>query len=397
LIPVQLILHIGTHKTGTSAIQDCLYRNEAKLVEHGVYYAHRPRSPTLNQLAYLVAKGRKGEARALVDRHLARAEASGANTLLISAESFFAMTMFFRKLEDEACEDYWGQEASSVELLQTLLPADMPKRIVVFFRRQDKFLESIYVQRVRTRPVTASVEQFRNSAAEAMDYWRYMEIWNRLFPDCSVYDYEATTANTVRFFLRNVLEIDDTAAFEGLHLRINASPPRDLVEYKRALNQATSFVDRRMNTYVCAKLERMVGGDGSYRDYLAPDARVKLLRDVQPGNAHLTEHFSMTPFPTFTKTGPWTPYPGLSANRVKEFADLHERIKRSPSYQIKFLSALTRQALRRFRSVFSSRALMRGSRPEPGDHVGKLASWARRRARNGGCETGGCDTEVNRQ
>jgi hypothetical protein len=373
VVLVQLILHIGTHKTGTSAIQDCLYRNEVRLAERGIYYAHRPRSPTLNQLAHLVATGRKAEARALVDGHVAKAVASRANTLLISAESFFAMAMFFRKLEGEPCEDYWGQEASSVELLHSLLPAGMKERVVVFFRRQDKFLESVYAQTVRTRPVTASAEQFRGSVAEALDYWRHMQIWSRLFPDCAVYSYEETANNAASFFLRDVLGIDDTTAFEGLDLLVNRSLPRDLIEYKRALNQATSFVDRRMNTYVCAKLERMVDDDGTYRDYLAPNARAKLLRDIEPGNVLLSHNFGMRSFPVFAIPREWTPYPGLAPERAKEFEDLHARIRKSAGYRIERLSAVTRQSIRGLRALFSSNHRARSS----GAPARKVASQPR--------------------
>lgn len=357
---MQLILHIGTHKTGTSAIQACLYRNEARLAEDGIYYAHRPRSPTLNQLAHLIATGRKGEAHALVDSHVAKAKASGSNTLLISGESFFAMTMFFHKLEGEPCEDYWGQEASSVQLLHSLLPDCMSKRVVVFFRRQDKFLESVYAQTVRTRPVTESAEQFRCSIREALDYWRHMHIWSRLFPDCTIYTYEETANDAARFFMRNVLQIDDIAAFEGLDLRLNTSPPRDLIEYKRELNKATSFVDRRMNTFICAKLDRIVSNDGRYHDYLAPEARAKLLSDVAPGNARLTETFGMTAFPVLVQSGTWTPYPGLSDECAKELRERHDKIKRSAAYRIEHLSALMRQSIRRLRTRFSSSASVPG-------------------------------------
>jgi len=127
---VRLILHIGTHKTGTSSVQECLYRNEGRLAERGIYYAHRPRARALNQLAHLIATGRKAQAQVLIDSHVAKAKAAGATTLLISAESFFAMTMFFHKLEGELYEDYWGTEARCIELLHGVLPADMPKRVV---------------------------------------------------------------------------------------------------------------------------------------------------------------------------------------------------------------------------------------------------------------------------
>jgi hypothetical protein len=57
----------------------------------------------------------------------------------------------------------------------------------------------------------------------------------------------------------------------------STSLARDLVEYKRELNKATSFVDRRMGNFVCAELERVVSDDGRYRDYLSPEARARLL------------------------------------------------------------------------------------------------------------------------
>ena len=124
-----------------------------------------------------------------------------------------------------------------------------------------------------------------------------MRLWSRAFPDCVVYTDEETAIDAARFFLRNVLKIGDAEQFDGLDLRINASLARDLVEYKRELNMATSFVDQRMSDFVCAELERVVTDDGRYRDFLSPEARAKLLRDVAPGNATLVQDFGMTPFP----------------------------------------------------------------------------------------------------
>ena len=366
---MQLILHIGTHKTGTSAVQECLYRNEMRLAERGIYYAHRARARALNQLAHLIATGQKAGAQALIDSHLAKARAAGATTLLISAESFFAMMMFFHKLEGEACEDYWAAEPRCIELLHAVLPADMPTRVVAFFRRQDKFLESVYAQTVRTRPLSESCEQFRDTAGEALDYARHMRLWRRAFPDCVVCTYEETANDAARFFLRNVLQIADTQHFDGLDLRVNTSLARDLVEYKRELNRATSFVDQRMSNFVCAELERVVTDDGRYHDYLSPGARAKLLRDVAPGNATLVRDFGMTPFPALAEqsANDWKSYPGLSPERARELRERHNKIKRSAGYQLERATLLLRQVTRRFRAMFASTGsarAWRGSRRE---------------------------------
>ena len=366
---MQLILHIGTHKTGTSAVQEFLYRNELRLAERGIYYAHRPRARALNQLAHLIATGRKAEAQALIDSHLAKASAGGVTTLLISAESFFAMTMFFHKLEGDTCEDYWAEESRCIELLHGVLPADMPKHVVVFFRRQDKFLESVYAQTVRTRPLSESCEQFRDTAGEALDYARHMRLWRRAFPDCVVYTYEETANDAARFFLRNVLKTGDAEQFEGLDLRVNTSLTRDLVEYKRELNKATSFVDQRMSDFVCAELERVVTDDGRYRDFLSPEVRAKLMRDVEAGNATLSRDFGMTPFPTLTEqsTSDWKSYPGLSPERARDLRERHNKIKRSAGYQLERATLLLRLVTRRFRAMFASTdcaRAWRGSRRE---------------------------------
>lgn len=364
---MQLILHIGTHKTGTTAIQECLYRNEERLAGGGIHYAHRLRARSFNQLAKLVAIGRRGEAQALFDRHLEKASAFGAHTLLISAESFFAMTMFHHKLEGRSYDEYWAAESHSIDRLRSLLPAGMPIRVVVFFRRQDKFLESVYAQTVKTRPLSASVEQFKDSVAEALDYARYMQLWSRNFPDCTVYTYEETANDAPRFFLRNVLQIGDTKAFEGLDLRVNTTLARDLVEYKRELNKAASFVDQRMSHFVCAELQRVIAGDGRYHDYLSPEARAKLLREFEPGNALLSQTFGMKPFPPVPNTGTWTPYPGLSPERAKELRQRHERIKRTARYRLERATLLLRQVTRKLRAMLASTEparARRGTRPD---------------------------------
>jgi hypothetical protein len=369
---VQLILHIGTHKTGTSAVQECLYRNAAQLAARGIYYAHRPRARALNQLAYLVASGRQREAAALVERHVANAEAQGASTLLISAESFFAMTMFFHKLEGESVDDYWAEEARAIERLHGVLPADAPKRIVACFRRQDKFLESVYAQTVRTRPVSEPCEAFKHTVAEALDYARHMRLWRGAFPDCTVYSYEETAGDAARFFLKSVLGIDDSRKFDGLDLRVNTSLARDLVEYKRELNRSPSAIDQRMSNFVCTALERVVADDRRHHDYLSPEPRAALLREAAPGNAVLGSEFGMTPFPPLAEGGTWVPYPGLSPERAAELRRHHARLKLTPAYQIERATLLLKQWTRRLRGSFAATASPRASRgTRRGAHASK--------------------------
>jgi hypothetical protein len=342
---VQLILHIGTHKTGTSALQECLRRNEQILAARGIHYARMAPSKNSNGLGRLVAKGGSAEVRAFIDRHLDKATTLGANTLVISAEALYAMTIFFHKFNGRQC-DYWKSESKAIAFLHSLLPANLPTRLTVFFRRQDYFLESLYRQVVKSRAVTNPIDEFRLFMGEALDYWRHMEIWSAVFPNCAVYTYEQASNNIYEFFLRNVLQLANTEEFQGLDLRVNVRLSRDVLEYKRMLNGLDmSTVERDMSNLACTELARTQTDDGRYQDYLAPDARAALLREMECGNALLSETFGMKPFPTLSDDSlkGWVPYPGLSAERASELAELHARIRRGAGYRIERSALLARQ------------------------------------------------------
>jgi hypothetical protein len=344
---VQLILHIGTHKTGTSALQDCLRRNEQLLADKGIHYARIKPYSNSNRLGSLIANRRGAEVRAFVDRHLEKASTLGANTLVISAESLYAMTIFFHKFNGRQDHDYWTSESEAIEFLHRVFPLDVTTRLIVFFRRQDYFLESVYQEVVKSSlSVAMPFDEFRVFFSEALNYRRHMEIWSTVFSDCAVYTYEQTSDNISEFFLRNVLHFTSTEEFEGLDLRVNVRLSRDVLEYKRMLNGIQmSAVDRCMSELACIDLALSLTDDGQYQDYLAPEARAALLRELEGDNARLSETFGMKPFPTLSDDSlkGWVPYPGLSVERARELAERHARFRMGAGYRIERSALLVRQ------------------------------------------------------
>ena len=348
---MRLILHIGTPKTGSSALQKCLQLNENSLADKGIYYAHMARSPASDSLASWVANKRGDDVHAFVDRHVKKASAIGANVLIISAVPFYAMTTFFHKFDGRKYQDYWESEAEAIEFFHRVLPPEMPTRLIVFFRRQDFFLESMYRQMVRSvRAVALPIDEFMVFIKEALDYRHHMEIWSTSFSDCSVYSYEQVSNNSTEFFLRNVLQLVSTEGLRGLDLRLNNRWGRDVLEYKRMLNSMEmSDVDRQMSKLACTELARTLRDDGRYQDYLAPDARAALLRDAARGNAALSKTFGMEPFPILSNDNlrSWAPYTGLSAERARELAEDHARIRKSIRYRIERSALLAEQRIQR--------------------------------------------------
>jgi hypothetical protein len=340
---VRLILHVGTHKTGTSALQACLRQNEGILASKGIHYARQPRSKHANGWAKLVAKGRKAESLAFLNHHIDEALRLGASTLLISAESFYAMTTFFHKFNGRN-QDYWKSELEAIERLRDILPFELPVKLVVFFRRQDNFLESIYREVVKSKAVALSIDEFRLFMKEALDYWRHMQVWNAVFSDCAVFTYEEASSSIARFFFRNVLELANTNGFKGLDMRRNLRWSREVLEYKRMLNGAlVASVDRRISRLVCTELARTLPDDGRYQDYLAPGARATLLSEMELGNVLLRQTFSMKAFPPLSDGEGWVPYPGLSAERARELRESYARIGERADYRIERSALVVRR------------------------------------------------------
>jgi hypothetical protein len=342
---VRVIVHIGTHKTGTSALQECLRRNEKILSRRGIYYARIAPYKNSNGLAKTVAKTRGAEVSAFVNRHFDRAIALGANTLIISAESLYAMTMFFHKFNGRL-GDYWTSETEAIEFLYRAFPKDAILKLVVFFRRQDRFLESIYREVVKTRGEAMTIHEFRFFFAEALDYCHHMQIWSTIFPQCAVYTYEQASNNIADFFFRNVIKLTNLEDFDGLDSRFNVGISRDVLEYKRMLNCIEmSEVDRYLSNLACTELARILPDDGAFSDLLEPETRMAVLNEAATGNTQLSSLFAMKPFPVVghASQNNWKPYPGLSAERAEELAERYARITRSASYRIGRSALLARQ------------------------------------------------------
>ncbi len=114
-----VLLHIGPHKTGTTAIQSALREARPAMVEHGAIYAGRERQHWLAALAVTGGKGLSGEPPAQLrhwERLVQQVAAASAQRVVVSSE-------FFDDADDETArkivEELGGQR---VHVLVTLRP-----------------------------------------------------------------------------------------------------------------------------------------------------------------------------------------------------------------------------------------------------------------------------------
>ena len=130
----EIILHIGTHKTGTTTIQDTLFHNRRFLKARGVVYPRigliAPHHNLVTRWIDLPLQFRARRSALANWQSLARGWAEGDGTVLLSSEEFSRMQ----------------PTAVDFRELRTLVGGFDRKRVAVVFRNQLGFIQSIYVQ-----------------------------------------------------------------------------------------------------------------------------------------------------------------------------------------------------------------------------------------------------------
>lgn len=159
------LLHIGSAKTGTSALQRFLSVNAARLARHGVLYpragrngsAHHTLAAAFNPQLLNGASALQ-QARMTAALEALRAEtASYPGTVLLSSEGF--------------------QNVDPKVLRDTFPPHST--RVVVYLRDQLEYAISAYQQQVQVRDVHESLAGY--AAPRAVDYDRFLTAWEAAY------------------------------------------------------------------------------------------------------------------------------------------------------------------------------------------------------------------------
>jgi hypothetical protein len=239
----RLILHIGTHKTATTSIQRFLQHNQTALAARGVFYpdytlvgrgAHYAHIGMVNALS-----GRhKSYSRELAHRFFAmvRDRVGDYDTTIISAEPFYRHVANMPTDNPYYTpEAYWPLRHAYIQQIGDIFGA---AEVVVVFRRQLDYAQSLYQEHVKVTSYRGTFRQF------CKDFWFHFAFgdqaaaWNAVFPKTTAMRFEDLTASpdTVRMFCQQ-LGID-TDGLEDLP-RSNEGLPVDIVVLKRMLHRVT--------------------------------------------------------------------------------------------------------------------------------------------------------------
>jgi len=169
----RLVLHIGTHKTATTTIQDTFHANRDLLAQHGVVYPalgkHSGHHGLLTDwialpLAYDLPDGGIGTLRALAAQYV-----DSDMTLLLSSEEF----------------SRGGGAGGRVDMaaLASIFDCFESIKVVCFLREQWQFLQSVYLEVARSRtpprPPVLMEQAFETGMVDGL-WCNYLALYDHL-------------------------------------------------------------------------------------------------------------------------------------------------------------------------------------------------------------------------
>jgi hypothetical protein len=286
------------------------------------------------------------------------ARQQGADAILVSAENFYAMSVLASMAQRKICTNAVERDQRLIATLGSLIPESVTAcRIVCYFRRPDRYAESLYSQHVkRGISFDGSFDEFLPIISSALSYNTYIRSWCNAFgkENCVVRVYESADRDIVSDFMLNVLGIDHTTQFSRNDRRDNERVGRDLLEFKRLINKTARFSERDLERAILRVIDETMGLRNAepsyYQEFLSPYRRAELLKDLQPEVEALQTSFDVPPFPRFdldTAKAKWRPYPGLDERRRREIELHYDQVNRRLRFRLERLALRAASLVRR--------------------------------------------------
>ncbi|MAF68375.1 MAG: hypothetical protein CMH25_03410 [Micavibrio sp.] len=242
---VALILHIGSHKTATTSLQHFCTKNTAALQAEGFYYPSPQNSAyTHNYLAANLVFDRMRDTRDYLDKARLYAEKNNLHSVVLSGESFFAMTCFFLDFYDRKRlhDDYFENELFYINAFKDMVADFTEVKIIAYLRPQDSFAGSLYNQLVKaTNGTTLRYQDCLDKIKNCFNYKGHMDLWAKAFgqKNVQVFNFDTCKSDILRHFCDNALNSKCYKHATNKEFLANTRLNRDVLEAKRIFNYVT--------------------------------------------------------------------------------------------------------------------------------------------------------------
>lgn len=248
---MKILLHIGTHKTGTTSIQRFARGNEDNLKSRGWlypgydivnargHYAH-------HHIAHGLAMVRNNRidletARKFIKEAVRLAESY--EYLFLSAEPFYRHFSGHKSVVNKS-DSYWEAREKYISSVKDCFPENGNDiQVIITIRRQADFAMSLYKESVRTKRYSKKFSVFLDEHWYYFEYIKQIKLWEKFFGKVKVLVFEdlVATGNLVENFFSSLdLNIKDLPTTQIA----NKSWCADFFEFKRRMNATSCPAER---------------------------------------------------------------------------------------------------------------------------------------------------------
>lgn len=326
-----LYIHIGGHKTGTSAIQEFLFLNRKRLMNKGYLYPL-----TGGKKHHFIPLGLQNRPFHTNPKELTRSfvkeiQESKQENIVISSEVFEML------------------HYEEISRLKELITDEFLVKIIFYMRRQDLNIESRYNQLIRAsaRLEKKFDEYFNDNSFQVLDYYALLLPWRQAFGKenviVRVYEKEQLPNGLFDDFL-NAIGLDLDKTYKIPTESINPSLNWDLVEIIRLCNihfkEDPNFHRYLLNALSRIHLKNTI--PNGKQDLLSPQQRHDIAERFSESNEKVAREYLgrkdgrlfYAPLPDLDE--PWEPYNGLTVEIfVPIFAQMLYNIHKKNQKKIK--------------------------------------------------------------
>jgi len=251
----KVILHVGTHKTGTTAIQAALALNRAPLRERGIHY------PSLSPEFGKEAQGHHKVAHAAAQFTVKdRKKLSQFNRRIMGASRNYPLTVLsaepiYRRTAEKVSarnQDKWFQAHQSYlnRIRETFSEFDI--KIICYFRHPEKMAISLYKENITKGNFRGELADFLISRTHIFNYSRHLAVLEDVFGEVDVRIFEEEVKSGLIAGFIPDCGIEEMASLNQKQVRTSPSN-RAAMWLRNAPADASRVDDRRRALFALRK------------------------------------------------------------------------------------------------------------------------------------------------
>ena len=274
----KIYIHIGLYKTGSTTLQAFLQANQNNLLNYGYLY---PRTGALGRfeahhnLAWLLRNPKNANPTLGTWKELhEEIKAANIDNVIISSENFELNNQKINSLKSE------------------LEPYEV--KIIVYLRRQDRRLESLYTQRVKRGFYSDNILSFCEQKRNTSDYYNFLKPWKQTFGISNII-VRPLEKNQIPNICHDFLKIIGVRNFDDF-IRVqnqNVKPGRKALEVLKFINKIYENKSstkkaylQQINNFIC----KQWSDEKSYR-LLSYSDSVKILEWYKQSNIKVAQEY----------------------------------------------------------------------------------------------------------